>query len=66
MPAFGNPPTYEVMIMDRKGKGWFSLRLSDGRPARFSAPPSNYIEAMKLIAVAEDELQTKKEQANER
>lgn len=62
MPAFGEPIMYEVMVMDRKGKGWFPLRLSDGQPARFSTPPTNYNEAMVLISAEEDRLQAKREQ----
>jgi hypothetical protein len=54
MPAFGKADTYEVLVLDRKGKGWVSVAIKDGRPARFSAPPANYNEAMKIIANQED------------
>ena len=55
MPAFGPADTYEVLVLDRKGKAWMPVTTKDGKPARFSAPPANYNEAMKIIANQEDE-----------
>ena len=54
MPAFGASDTYEVLVLDRKGKGWVPITTKDGRPARFTAPPSDYNEAMRIIANQED------------
>lgn len=54
MPAFGKADTYEVLVLDRKGKGWIPIQTKDGRPARFTAPPADHNEAMRIIANQED------------
>lgn len=46
---WSNNPVYEVLISDRKGKGWFALRDATGAPARFTGIPGSLEEARNII-----------------
>ena len=42
-------PTYEILLFERKGKGWSALRQPDGSPARFNGIPGSIEEAEEIM-----------------